>query len=96
MTNWLGRLRLPRFVLMIGGEAMQSGLHFVLNLVLIGLLPQREYGLFAFTMVIGGVGLTYVRGLTAMPAKPASHFLRWKARLQHIEPHGLRHRCRPR
>ncbi len=68
MTNWLGRLRLPRFVLMIGGEAMQSGLHFVLNLVLIGLLPQREYGLFAFTMVIGGVGLTYVRGLTAMPA----------------------------
>ncbi|MDE3176690.1 MAG: hypothetical protein KGM15_11370 [Pseudomonadota bacterium] len=47
---------------------MQSGLHFGLNLALIALLPARDYGSFAFTLVLGGVGLTYVRSLTAMPA----------------------------
>ena len=57
-----------RLALVLGGEAMQSGLHFGLNLVLIALLPARDYGTFAFTLVLGGVGLTYVRSLTAMPA----------------------------
>ena len=57
-----------RLTLVLGGEAMQSGLHFGLNLALIALLPAQDYGTFAFTLVLGGVGLTYVRSLTAMPA----------------------------
>jgi O-antigen/teichoic acid export membrane protein len=57
-----------RLGLTLGGEAMQSGLHFALNIVLIHLLPARDYGVFAITMVIGGMGLTYTRSLTAMPA----------------------------
>ena len=57
-----------RLGLTVGGEAMQSGLHFALNIVLIHLLPARDYGVFAITMVIGGIGLTYTRSLTAMPA----------------------------
>lgn len=57
-----------RLGLTMGGEAMQSGLHFALNIVLIHLLPARDYGVFAITMVIGGIGLTYTRALTAMPA----------------------------
>ncbi len=59
---------LRRLALVLGGEAMQSGLHFGLNIALIALLPARDYGTFAFTLVLGGVGLTYVRSLTAMPA----------------------------
>ena len=57
-----------RLALVLGGEAMQSGLHFGLNIALIALLPARDYGTFAFILVLGGVGLTYVRSLTAMPA----------------------------
>ena len=49
-----------RLGLTIGGEAMQSGVHFALNIVLIHLLPARDYGVFAITMVIGGIGLTYI------------------------------------
>ena len=59
---------LRRLVLGLGGEGMQSGLHFALNLTLVALLPPHDYGVFAFTLVLGGVGLTYVRSLTAMPA----------------------------
>jgi hypothetical protein len=57
-----------RLALTLGGEGMQSGLHFALNLALIALMPARDYGSFAFTLVLGGVGLTYLRSLTAMPA----------------------------
>jgi O-antigen/teichoic acid export membrane protein len=57
-----------RLGLTVGGEALQSGVHFALNIVLIHLLPARDYGVFAITMVIGGIGLTYTRSLTAMPA----------------------------
>jgi O-antigen/teichoic acid export membrane protein len=57
-----------RLGLTIGGEAMQSGLHFALNIILIHTLPALDYGVFAITMVIGGIGLTYTRSLTAMPA----------------------------
>src|SRR5579862_7919260 len=57
-----------RLALVIGGEGLQSGLHFALNLVLIALLPAREYGAFAFVLVLGGVGLAYMRALAAMPA----------------------------
>jgi hypothetical protein len=57
-----------RLALVIGGESMQSGLHFALSLALMRVLPARDYGVFAIIMVIGGVGLTYVRSLTALPA----------------------------
>jgi O-antigen/teichoic acid export membrane protein len=57
-----------RLVLMIGGEAMQSCFHFALGIALIHVLSAHDYGVFAIVMVIGGVGLTYIRSLTAMPA----------------------------
>jgi hypothetical protein len=57
-----------RLVLMIGGEAMQSGFHFALNIMLLHLLSAQGYGLFAIGMVMGGVGLSYIRSLTAVPA----------------------------
>ncbi|TPN76779.1 hypothetical protein FJ987_12260 [Mesorhizobium sp. CU2] len=53
---------------MIGGEAMQSGFHFALNIALLHLLSAQGYGLFAIAMVLGGVGLSYIRSLTAVPA----------------------------
>jgi hypothetical protein len=59
---------LRRLGLALGGEGLQSGLHFALNLSLIALLPPQEYGAFAFTLVLGGVGLAYMRSLAAMPA----------------------------
>jgi O-antigen/teichoic acid export membrane protein len=57
-----------RLVLMIGGEAMQSGFHFALNIMLLHMLSAQGYGLFAIAMVMGGVGLSYIRSLTAVPA----------------------------
>jgi len=57
-----------RLMLMIGGEAMQSGFHFALNIALLKLLSAEGYGLFALAMVMGGVGLSYIRSLTAVPA----------------------------
>lgn len=57
-----------RLVLMIGGEAMQSGFHFALNIALLHMLSAQGYGLFAIAMVMGGVGLSYIRSLTAVPA----------------------------
>lgn len=57
-----------RLALTLGGEVMQSGLHFALNLALIALMTPRDYGAFAFTLVLGGVGITYLRSLTAIPA----------------------------
>ncbi len=59
---------LRRLALVVGGEGLQSGLHFALNLALLALLPAREYGAFAFVIVLGGVGLVYIRALSAMPA----------------------------
>jgi O-antigen/teichoic acid export membrane protein len=47
---------------------MQSGLHFGLNIALLRVLSPHDYGVFAIVMVIGGLGLTYIRALTAMPA----------------------------
>jgi hypothetical protein len=59
---------LRRFALVLGGEGLQSGLHFALNLAVMAMLPGREYGAFAFVLVLGGVGITYLRSLTALPA----------------------------
>jgi len=66
--NWPGRRFANRFVVMVGGEGMQSALHFGLNIALLHVLPPHDYGVFAIVMVIGGLGLTYIRALTAMPA----------------------------
>ena len=57
-----------RLALVLGGEGLQSGLHFGLNLAVMAMLPARDYGAFAFALVLGGVGLTYLRSLTALPA----------------------------
>ena len=57
-----------RLVMMIGGEAMQSAFNFALNLALLHVLSAKEYGVFALVLVIGGLGLSYIRSLTAMPA----------------------------
>lgn len=57
-----------RLVMMVGGEAMQSGFHFALNLVLVHMLSAKGYGIFAIVMVFGGLSLTYIRSLTALPA----------------------------
>lgn len=63
------RLRLlNRLVVMVGGEAMQSGFHFALNIVLIHMMSAHDYGIFAIGMVMGGIGLSYIRSLTAVPA----------------------------
>ena len=62
-----GRLR-SRFVLMLGGEAVQSAFHFALNIGLVRSLSQADYGLFAIVFLIGGIGLTYVRALAGVPA----------------------------
>lgn len=57
-----------RLAMMVGGEAGQSAVHFVLNIGLLHALPAREYGIFALVMVLGGLGLTCIRALSAMPA----------------------------
>ena len=57
-----------RFALMISGEALQSAFHFALNIIMVRRLSAHDYGVFAITMVIGGLSLTYVRALTGMPA----------------------------
>ena len=57
-----------RLVLMIGGEAVQSGFHFALNISMLHLLSAHDYGIFALSMVMGGVGLAYTRSLSAIPA----------------------------
>lgn len=59
---------LARLVLVIGGEAMQSAFHLGLNLALLHAISAHDYGIFALVMVIGGLALTYIRSLTALPA----------------------------
>ncbi|MGX1742983.1 hypothetical protein ACWIEX_15665 [Bosea sp. NPDC055353] len=60
-----------RLVVMVGGEAMQSAFHLGLNIALLHSVPARDYGIFALVMVVGGLGLTYIRALTALPASIA-------------------------
>jgi O-antigen/teichoic acid export membrane protein len=69
---------LARLVLVIGGEAMQSAFHLGLNVALLHVisshdfgLSMNDYGIFALVMVIGGLALTYIRSLTALPASIA-------------------------
>jgi O-antigen/teichoic acid export membrane protein len=49
-------IRLGRsFLLSLGGEGLQSGFHFVLNLLLIRLLSPHDFGVFAIAFVLGGI-----------------------------------------
>lgn len=60
-----------RLVVMVGGEAMQSAFHLGLNIALLHSVSARDYGIFALVMVVGGLGLTYIRAFTALPASIA-------------------------
>jgi len=67
--RWSNITRVARgLTLMISGEAMQSGFHFALNVVLVRMLGTRDFGIFSIILVIGGLSLSYVRALTGMPA----------------------------
>lgn len=66
------------FLLSLGGEGLQSGFHFVLNLVLIRLLTAYDYGIFAIAFILGAIALTYGNALVSVPA--AVHMPRLKSR----------------
>src|SRR4029077_2441271 len=71
MINLIPRdiVRLGRnFMLSLGGEGLQSGIHFVLNLVLIRILSPHDFGIFAIAFVLGGLSLTYGNALVSTPA----------------------------
>src|SRR4051812_26254514 len=71
MTSYIPRdiVRLGRnFLLSLGGEGLQSGIHFVLNLVLIRILSPHDFGIFAIAFVLGGISLTYGNALVSTPA----------------------------
>ena len=57
-----------RFVVMLGGEVVQSAFHFGLNVALVRMLSQHDYGVFAIIFLVGGIGLPYVRALAGVPA----------------------------
>ncbi len=56
------------YLLSLGGEGVQSGFHFVLNLVLIRALTAYDYGVFAIIFILGGISLTYCNALVSVPA----------------------------
>src|SRR5437868_14955105 len=56
------------FLLSLGGEGLQSGFHFILNLLLIRLLSPHDFGIFAIAFVLGGISLTYGNALVSTPA----------------------------
>jgi len=65
------------FILSLGGEGIQSGFHFVLNLILIRLFSAYDYGIFAIAFVLGGISVNYVNALVSVPA--AVHMPRLKS-----------------
>lgn len=71
-------IRLGRnFMLSLGGEGVQSGFHFVLNLILIRLLAPYDFGIFAIAFVLGGIAISYGNALVTVPA--AIHMPRFKS-----------------
>ena len=56
------------FMLSLGGEGLQSGFHFALNLSLIWFLSPHDFGVFAIAFVLGGISLTYGNALVSIPA----------------------------
>ena len=63
----LSRL-IARLAMMVSGEALQGVFNLALNLALLQIVSTHDYGVFALVMIIGGLGLTYIRSLTALPA----------------------------
>jgi O-antigen/teichoic acid export membrane protein len=57
-----------KYALSLGGEAMQSGFHFILNLLLIRELTHYDYGVFAIVFILGGISITYGNALVSIPA----------------------------
>jgi len=57
-----------KYAFSLGGEALQSGFHFVLNLLLIRELTAYDYGVFAIVFILGGVSITYGNALVSIPA----------------------------
>jgi O-antigen/teichoic acid export membrane protein len=57
-----------KYALSLGGEALQSGFHFILNLLLIRALPAYDYGVFAIVFILGGISITYGNALVSIPA----------------------------
>ena len=54
------------FALSLGGEGVQSGFHFILNLALIRLLSPYDFGIFAIAFVIGGIAIAYGNALVTV------------------------------
>ena len=46
------RLLSARYTLAVGAQALVSGFHFILNLVLVRQISQYDYGIFAFAFVL--------------------------------------------
>ena len=65
------------FLLSLGGEGLQSGFHFILNLILIRILNIYDFGLFAIVFVLGGIALSYGNALVSVPA--TVHMPRFKS-----------------
>lgn len=57
-----------KYLLSLGGEGLQSGFHFVLNLLLIRELTAYDYGVFAIVFILGGISVTYGNALVSIPA----------------------------
>jgi O-antigen/teichoic acid export membrane protein len=66
------------YLLSLGGEGLQSGFHFCLNLLLIRLLDPYDYGVFAIVFILGGISLTYGNALVSLPAN--IHIARMRSR----------------
>ena len=56
------------FVMILGGEGLQSLFHLVLNLLLVRHLSAHAYGVFSIIFLVGGISLTYLRALAGAPA----------------------------
>jgi O-antigen/teichoic acid export membrane protein len=57
-----------KYALALGGQALQSGFHFILNLLLIRELTAYDYGVFAIVFILGGISITYGNSLVSIPA----------------------------
>lgn len=57
-----------RFAVILSGELIQSLFHFGVNIALVRALSAHDYGLFAIVFTVGGIGITYIRSMVAVPA----------------------------
>src|ERR1043166_7442974 len=57
-----------KYALSLGGEALQSGFHFLLNLLLLRELTAYDFGVFAIVFILGGISIMYGNALVSIPA----------------------------